>query len=171
MKRRAFTLIEMVAVIAVSSAIAGVGVVMLVALLKSEGSSRRHYELCKNLGRLDEQFRDDVHAAAAARLDASGCDLELALPAPSKTLIRYQCQPREITREEIEGEKTLRRESYPLPEEVKTSLERQTEGAVTTVILQIEPKEVVGSKIRYPSTRIEAVLAKDRRFEQVETQK
>ena len=92
-------------------------------------------------------------------------------PAPSKTLIRYRCQPREITREEIEGDKTLRRESYPLPEEVKSSFERQTEGSINTLILHVEPIPVVGSKIRYPSTRIEAVLAKDLRFEQVETKK
>ncbi len=166
MKRRAFTLIEMVAVIAVSSAVMGVGVVMLIALLKSEGSSRRHLDYCKSLNRLDEQFRADVHAAAAARLDASGDDLELAPPAPSKTLIRYRCQPKEITREEIEGGKTLRRETYALPEEVKSSLEEQTEGSVTTVIMRVEPKPVEGSKIRYPATRIEAVLAKDLRFEQ-----
>ena len=60
----------MVAVIAVSSAITGVGVVMLVALLKNEGSSRRHYEFCKNINRLDEQFRADAHAAASANLSA-----------------------------------------------------------------------------------------------------
>ena len=171
MKRRAFTLIEMVAVITVGSAIMGVGVVMLVALLKNEGSSRRHLELCKTLNRLDEQFRADAHAAASAGLGASGDDLELVLPAPSKTLIRYRCQPKEIAREEVEGDKTIRRESYPLPEEVKPSLEQKADGSIATLIVQVEPKPVMGSKIRYPSTRIEAVLAKDLRYEQIEKQK
>jgi hypothetical protein len=35
----------------------------------------------------------------------------------------------------------------------------------------VEPKPVEGSKIRYPSARIEAVLAKNLRFEHVEKQK
>jgi type II secretory pathway pseudopilin PulG len=165
MKRRAFTLIEMCAVIAISSALMGGGVVMLIALLKNEGSSRRHLDLCKNLTRLDEQFRADAHAAATATVGEKGDALELALPSPSKTLIRYDCQPREINREEVEGDKTLRRETYSLPEEVKVSLEKKSEGSITTLVLQVEPKPVIDSKIRYPSTRIEAVLAKDRRFE------
>jgi hypothetical protein len=171
MKRPAFTLIEMVAVIAVSSAVTGMGVVMLVALLKSEGSSRRHLELCKNLVRLEEQFRADAHAAASANVGENGDALELALPAPSTTVIRYHCQPKEITREEVEGDKTLRRESYPLPEEVKSSLDKKADGSITTLVALVEPKPVEGSKIRYPSARIEAVLAKNLRFEQVEKQK
>jgi prepilin-type N-terminal cleavage/methylation domain-containing protein len=171
MKRRAFTLIEMVAVIAISSAMMGGGVVMLVALLKNEGSSRKHLELCKTLTRLDEQFRIDAHAANSASVNEKGDALELTLPEPSKTLIRYLRGPAEISREEIEGEKTLRRESYPLPQEVKTSLEKKTEGAITTLVLHVEPKQVAESKIRYPTTRIEAVLAKDLRFEQTELKK
>lgn len=170
MKRRAFTLIEMVAVIAISSAMLGGGVVMLIALLKNEGSSRKHLELCKTLTRLDDQFRIDAHAGNSASVDEKGDTLELTLPAPSKTLIRYHREPAEISREEIEGDKTLRRESYPLPEEVKTSLGKKTEGSITTLVLQVEPKLDTESKIRYPSTRIEAVLAKDLRFEQ-ETKK
>ena len=106
---------------------------MLVALLKSEGSSRRHLEYCNILNRLDEQFRADVHAAASAEVSEAGDAVELTLPAPGKTLIRYRCQPKEITREEIEGEKTLRRESYALPEEVKSSLEQKSEGATDHV--------------------------------------
>ncbi|MCC6125245.1 MAG: type II secretion system protein [Pirellulales bacterium] len=171
MKRRAFTLIEMTAVIAVSSALLGVGVVMLIALVKSEGSSRRHLELSKNLSRLDDQFRADAHAAASADVNAAGDAVEFALPAPRKTLIRYRCLPREIAREEVEGEKTLRRESYSLPEEVKSTLEKHSEGAITLVIVRVEPKSTVGSKIRYPATRIEAVLAKDLRFGQLEKEK
>jgi type II secretory pathway pseudopilin PulG len=171
MKRRAFTLIEMTAVIAVSSALMGVGVVMLIALMKSEGSSRRHLELGKILSRLDDQFRADAHAAASADVEAAGDAVEFALPAPSKTLIRYRCRPKEIAREEIEGGKTLRRESYPLPEEVKSSLEQKSEGAIATLILRVEPKTTAGSKIRFPATRIEAVLAKDLRFAQPEKEK
>ena len=72
MKRRAFTLIEMVVVITVSSALMGVAIVMLVALLKSEGSSRRHLEFCNILNRLDEQFRADVHAAAPGDAGRAG---------------------------------------------------------------------------------------------------
>jgi type II secretory pathway component PulJ len=171
MKRRAFTLVEMVAVIAVSSAITGVGIVMLVALLKSEGSSRRHLEMSKSLTRLEEQFRADAHAAASAKLGEQGDSLELTLPAPSDVVIRYRCQPNEIAREEIAADKTVRRESYALPDQVNSSLDQTVEGPITTLIVQVEPKPVEGSKIRYPSARIEAVLAKDHRFQQPENPK
>ena len=66
----------------------------------------------------------------------------LTMPEPGKTLIRYRFQPKEITREEIEGEKTLRRESYALPEEVKASFEQKQEGTRSILILHVEPKPV-----------------------------
>jgi hypothetical protein len=144
---------------------------MLVALLKSEGSSRRHFEMSKSVTRLEDQFRADAHAAASAKLGEQGDALELTLPAPSNVVIRYRCQPSEIAREEVAAEKTVRRESYALPEQVKSSLETKVEGSVTTLIVQIEPKPVEGSKIRYPSARIEAVVAKDLRFERAEDKK
>jgi type II secretory pathway component PulJ len=171
MKRKAFTLVEMVAVIAVSSAIMGVGIVMLAALLKNESSSRKHLEFCKNMNRLDEQFRADVHAAASASRTEGGA-LQLQLPAPNKTLIRYSCESQEITREEIELEdnKTLRRESYALPEEVTSSMEQKSEGTKTSLILRVEPKPTPGTKIRYPTASIEATLAKDLRFQKANKQ-
>jgi type II secretory pathway component PulJ len=165
MKRRAYTLIEMIAVVTVGSALMGVSIVMLVALLKSEGSSRRHLEYCTILNRMDEQFRADVHAAATAKVSELGDEMELALPPPGKTLIRYRCQPNEITREELDEEKTLRRESYVLPEGVVYSLGQTSEGPLTMVMLHVDGKPVPGSKIHYPSTTMEAVLGKDRRFE------
>jgi prepilin-type N-terminal cleavage/methylation domain-containing protein len=168
MKRRAFTLIEMLVVITVSSALMGVAIVMLVALLKSEGSSRHHLEFCNILNRLDDRFRDDVHAAAQAALGEKGDALELTMPEPGKTLVRYRLLPGEISREEVEGGKTLRQESYSLPEEVKASFEQKQDGTQSILILHVEPKPVIDSKIHYPTMSIEAVLSKDRRIERIE---
>ena len=134
--RRAFTLIEMVAVITVGSAITGVGVVMLVAMLKSEGSSRRHLELCKTLTRLDEQFRARRSCGGCRQAGRGGELPGTRGPRASQTLIRYHCQLKEITREESEGDKTLRRESYPLPEDVTAALGQQGDGPITTLILR-----------------------------------
>jgi hypothetical protein len=75
-------------------------------------------------------------------------------------------RPMEIGREELENGKTLRRESYPLPDEVKAGLAIKKEPYGDVLILRVEPKPAAGSKIRYPTTRIEAVLAKDLRFGQ-----
>jgi prepilin-type N-terminal cleavage/methylation domain-containing protein len=171
MNRRGFTLVEMVVAIAVSSVLMGAATVMLVAMLKNEGSSRRHLEFCTILNRLDEQFRADVHAAVSSNPDKSGEVLELVSPGSGNTLVRYRCQPKEITREEIEGEKILRRESYVLPEEVKTSFDQKSEGTISTLTLLVELKPLPGTKIRYPVSNIEALLAKDHRFEQAETKK
>ena len=168
MKHRAFTLIEMVAVITVGSAITGVGVVMLIAMLKSEGSSRRHLELCKNMVRLDEQFRADVHAAVSTSMSEDASSMELTLPGDANRRVSYIVRPKEIAREEVENGKMLRQESYGLPDEVGARLQMKSAGASEFETLSIEPKEVAGSKIRYPSTRIEAVLAKDLRFEKGE---
>jgi type II secretory pathway component PulJ len=171
MKRRAFTLIEMVAVIAVSSAVMGVGVVMLAALLKSEGSSRRHLEYSKNINRLDEQFRADVHAAASFSMNEEGTSMELTMSEDSLSYICYALRLMEISREELKNGKMLRRESYPLPEEMQAGLGIKKEKYGDVLILHIEPKPTPGTKIHYPTTSVEAVVAKDRRFGQVEKQK
>jgi hypothetical protein len=171
MKRRAYTLIEMLAVIAVTSAMMGVGVVMLIALLKSDGSSRRHLEFCKNLNRLDEQFRADVHAAASFSMNEEGTSMELSMSDKSLSYICYVLRPMEISREELENGKTLRRESYSLPDEVKAGLAIKKEKYGDVLILCIEPKPTPGTKIHFPTASIETIVAKDLRFGQVEKQK
>jgi prepilin-type N-terminal cleavage/methylation domain-containing protein len=171
MNRRAFTLIEILVVITVGSVLMGVAVVMLAALLKSEGSSRRHLEYCTILNRLDDQFRDDVHAAAKATPGERGEALELVMPEPGAKLVRYRFEPGEIVREESEGEKILGRESFTLPEEVSAKFEQKQEGESSMLILRVEPKAIDGGKIHYPASSIEAVLSRDRRIERIEKPK
>jgi hypothetical protein len=80
-------------------------------------------------------------------------------------LLRRNAASLGVAGAEIENGKTLRRESYVLPEEVKAVLEIKKENNMDYLIFHIDPKENVVSKIRYPAVRIEAIVGKDRRFE------
>jgi prepilin-type N-terminal cleavage/methylation domain-containing protein len=168
MKRKAFTLVEMVVVMSIGTVLLTVSMVMLFALLKSEGSSRRHLEYCTVLNKLEEQFRCDVNQAVSTKVipsDDVGMALELSLPEPEITLVIYRCEPKEISREEKEGDKVLRRESYNLPDDMIASIEQTPLGVGSVVKISIEEKPLLDRKIHYPTARIEAVLGKDHRFE------
>jgi hypothetical protein len=165
MKRGAKTLLETIAAIIVITMMFAACAAMLIALLKCEGRSRRHLEFVTILNRLDDQFRIDVHTAASAKLNETSDVLDFPQPKPSKAIVRYRCRLGEVFREEIDGENALRRESFPLPEGIKCFFEEKAEGMATMLILHTETKPQPGTKIHYPVSDVEAVLARDLRFE------
>jgi hypothetical protein len=119
------------------------------------------------LSRLDDQFRADVRRAASADLNDAGDRLELA-PPKQKKIIRYRVLPAEIVREELDGEKTVAAESYAISDETAARFEKKTDAGTITVFLRVEPKPGIVTKLHYPSTRIETVLAQDLRFQKSE---
>jgi hypothetical protein len=164
MKRTAYTIVEMLAVITITAAVMGMAIIMLAALLKNESGSRKHLELSKNLSRLDDQFRADAHAAAEADLNNLGDRLELT-PAKQKKIVRYRVAPEAIVRDELDGEKIVAAETYAISDETIAAFEKKTDAGATTLVLRVEPKRGVGTKLHYPSTRIETMLGYDLRFQ------
>ena len=68
--RRGFSLIEMLVVIAVMSVMVTLGTITIALLMRSERNGGDALVAAQAANRLARQFRDDVHAAQAATLDA-----------------------------------------------------------------------------------------------------
>jgi prepilin-type N-terminal cleavage/methylation domain-containing protein len=165
--RRAFTLIEMIVAISVGSVLMGIAVSLLIVLLGAEQSGRTHAERSESLQRLADQFRRDVHAAAgktAADVDRHGCRLRLA----DGGNVRYVIGTHVISREEQAGSKTVRRESYRLPNDSTAAI--AVDGATTpcTARLTIMPDDV--SMRSAHEIHIDAVLGRDHRFAEQRTE-
>jgi prepilin-type N-terminal cleavage/methylation domain-containing protein len=64
-RRRAFTLVEMLVAISMSSVVLGVVGVLLHGAWQMQQSSSDHRTLLDGMNRLAQQFRDDVHAATS----------------------------------------------------------------------------------------------------------
>ena len=160
--RRGFSLLEMLVAVTVGSVLMGIGVAILTLLLRLDRTGREHAHRAVVLGRLAEQFRDDVHAAL--RPMPAGTDhrapwrLDLG---PDRT-VSYRITPESVERDETAPGKPVRHESYPLPE-----------GCAARVSLSADRTAQVASLIVAPAgtpsptshqLRVDAVLGRDRRF-------
>ncbi len=171
-RRRGVSLIEMIAAMGIGAVMMGVAVSLLYTLLRTEGSGREHLRHSSVLGRLADQFRRDVHEAKSVGdlsdgeetvggvSDGEGRQFELA---PGRT-VTYRLEPGTLVRsEQVDGE-VQRRESFALPPGTTASIRIQAGTDPTIVSLMITP---VAEPARQPgrrTARIDAVLARDRRF-------
>ena len=114
--RCGFTLVEMLVVITVSAVMAAVCTGILCMLLQAEHRGRDDLHHGMTAGRLAEQFRDDVHAAAGLppnQPDRSGWQFQL----PPDRTVDYRVARGTVVRTERVGGALRRQESYQLPEE------------------------------------------------------
>jgi prepilin-type N-terminal cleavage/methylation domain-containing protein len=168
--RRAFTLIEMVAVLAIGGLLSGIAVFMLISLLKSHNTGREYMAYCRTINRLAEQFRADVHAAQKTSSDNDGAIFDL--PSDSANIkIRYQCLPDRIDRSELQGEKMVRLESYILPPDMEVSIKIQPDKGAELACLSISAKQQKEKLYFSAPVRIEAVLGLNSRLSKVQTTK
>jgi prepilin-type N-terminal cleavage/methylation domain-containing protein len=167
-RRRGFTLIEMLVVIVVSTALAGCAVLLLYALRTNHDVGRKHLEYCRTINRLAEQFRADVHSMqkTAAQDKETGIDL---LPAKSGdgsniTAIRYEFLEDRIDRSQLRGDELVSLESYMLGPDKRCSLNTVAERGATFVGIEILPDDQAENLLRAMPQRIEAELGRDARL-------
>jgi prepilin-type N-terminal cleavage/methylation domain-containing protein len=185
-RRHGFTLIEMLVVITVSTALAGIAVFMLHALMKSHNTGREHLAYCQTLNRLAEQFRGDVHAMQKTASDGNELlkrdspifvdtkigtvpVLDLLPESADGTKIRYQCLQDRIDRTETQGEKIIRQESYMLPPNIESSIKIESLQDATMACIVVSPKRETPKLYYVAPVRIEAVLGRDARLSKVQS--
>ena len=112
--RRGYSLIEMIVVMTVGATLMGIAVTLLGVLLQAERDGRTHIGQNASLNRLADQFRRDVHAAAA-NLPPRRTTPESPPGGsiwPAGHSVWYVAGRDEIVREERIGRTILRQESY-----------------------------------------------------------
>ncbi len=168
MRRRGIFLIEMLVVITVGSVLAGIAVFLLYALRTNHDAGREHLEYCRNINRLAEQFREDVHSMLKTSQQGKETEIDLlpdgADSGSNNAKVRYQLLDDRIERGELQGDKVVRRESYVLGPDVEASIKIQAQGDTTIVSIVISPKEQGEKLYRAAPQRIEAVLGRDLRL-------
>ena len=162
--RKAISLVELLAVMAVGSAVVGVTVAMLHTVLRAEAVARQRLQTRATVSLLAGQFRSDAHAAVS--LVAIGEDGSADKPQWRFVLgpdhdIRYTLQTGELLREESIDGAVRQREVFVLPEETGLAIEPPSQlDEMATVRVFALPEASEGAV----SVRIEAWLGMDHRF-------
>jgi len=173
-RRCGYSLVEMVAVIAVCSVLMAVTVVMFCALMRNQRAGRDHISHSTALGRLADRFHRDVHATPAEHISSENSaegDL-IRLRPDGKRTITYRQEHSRVTRTERTGGGQPRYEIFDLPQGAIASVEIRSDAEPKVVTLLIGSlREVIPAVETEPSEgppgrslQIDAVPARDHRF-------
>jgi len=140
--RRGFTLVEMLAVMAVFSVTLSTIVLTLHALQKAGDRAHSNVSAGVELDRFTAQFRTDAHAARTFTVSptepANSAAHVLALTLPNEQIVEYQLSADQILRRVRSGDVDQHRESYrvqPLLEQGWT-VTANTSSPLVTINLQ-----------------------------------
>jgi len=125
-RRRAFSLIKLLAIGSIGTVLAGIAAMMLAGLLRAESASRRSLQHESAAHRLGEQFRRDVRAAEAVEDAGRGRWLLRLSPRES---VAYESLPGQIRRTHRKGDAATARESFNLWPLSTASLKIEEAGA------------------------------------------
>ena len=158
-KRRGFTLVEIILVVAGASMIAATCGMLLHVLLRLDTVGRSHLNDASTVARLARQFREDVRTAGKAdRTPEANQAPRLTLTTSGAPTVIYQVENDRLLRLETLGDKVVRRESYSMARLGPVAFE--SDGGFVRLVLLRKPDEP-GTAIR-PRTRIDARLGKHR---------
>lgn len=164
--RRAYTLIEMVAVMGIGAIMLGIGISMIHLLLAADREQQRAVRTTFQMSRLSRQLRDDIHAAAGAEVQEAP-QTELALTTDDGRRIVYTADAHVLTRIAPGVEDEMSREDYRFPPETTLWFSRDEKPALVRLSIGL-PARNGGQNARSaglsrPAT-IEALLGRDRRM-------
>jgi prepilin-type N-terminal cleavage/methylation domain-containing protein len=159
--RRGYTLIELTAVLGVSSVLAGMSVWLVQMSMQKTRDGQRHLASRKAVARLAETFRRDVHAAVSIAQDPDTRDVPVwNLRLGSGNIVRYRLEPGRLVRDEPASG----HETFNLPPGARLSINLELPSAPRIASLLITAP---GNK----SVRIDAAMSLDHRFKQIKTVK
>jgi prepilin-type N-terminal cleavage/methylation domain-containing protein len=130
-KRRGVSLIELLVVIVMMSAVFGLTGFVFHKLFQSEQITMQSALMELSTSRLADQFRRDAHRATIANVarsaDGNVDEIELKETAESESAIVYTGRDGRVDREQLSAGLTTARESYRLPGCVVSFSDRPTE--------------------------------------------
>jgi hypothetical protein len=160
--RRGYLLIEMLTAITAGAVMLGISVGILGLLLRVERAGRDHGYRAMVLGRLAEQFRNDLHAALRQAPGEAGPKDQWRFEMGPDHAVTYRATADTLERDETAAGKPVRRESYALPPGCAARVDVSADRAPPLASLTVAPAgtRCAGSR----EVRIDAVLGRDHRF-------
>ena len=162
-RRRGYSLLELLIVLAVGTAMLMVAVSVLYMLKETQENVRRRLHSGRMITRLAEQFREDVHKAEDVER-VSGKDFESGATVWRLTIspdmtVRYVLGKEEVHRAETSSDKTIR-EDFRLPQGMRAVLVPSEQGSTIAALWFMT--EGAGNSESRP-IRVEAQLGFDNR--------
>lgn len=188
-RRYGFSLVEVVAVLGVSTVVAGMAVWLVHVSMQKSRDGQKHLAVHNTVARLADTFRGDVHAAVAIAEEKTNKQSDVA--AGSTWLIslacggavRYRLEPGRLVRYEFasppakdkNSQKPLNQDSFKLPANCIISIELDPPSQPRIATLFITPPDT-GTDSRPAAKgpyidrqRIDAAMSSDTRFDKVTT--
>jgi type II secretory pathway pseudopilin PulG len=165
-RRRGYTLVEMVLVIGALSAVLGLCVAVIGALMTLDRAGRARLNEGATLARLARQLRQDARAASKGEVTGRRQvpDRRLVLTLPDDRVVGYEWSAGRLLRTERAPGGPERRESFRLPLRGAPRFRVAEDGGATWVSLVFERKPGEAPLIPAHDYRVEARLGKDRRL-------
>lgn len=161
--RRGFTLVELLAAMAVFSVTLGTAALTLHALLQSGARARDRMDAGVQLTRFAGQLRADAHGAVAATAEAGqGADsaVVLRLTLPGEQRVEYRLGTDGIERVGWSGTGVAEREFYRVPPQVERGWQVDAAGPTSLVSVDLATWRDVSPRDQHPSAppRVEAAV-------------
>ena len=174
--RCGISLIEVVVVMGIASAMLGLAVTTIHLLMRSEHNATRMVWYGTSLARFSRTLRHDVHAATAAQVRAPVNDnaARLELTLPEEVVVTLTIEDNRINRVETAAGDVLRRETFHFPPASSIRFEHQRQPELVSVVIDRPASPHVrgggagNSRLPTRRLRIEAVVARDHRFVEID---
>ncbi len=134
-KRAAYSLVEMMTVIALTSVIASIAAVCLHGLYSVELATREDSERRSSMVRLSVQFRSDAHRASEALVDPGGGKTPaIVFTGPPDRSIEYRAESDKIRRIVRQSQQIVHQDAFRLPGVREVHMEANTVTPTQAVI-------------------------------------
>lgn len=163
-----WTLIELLATMALLTAMTGISAKILTTLLRSERNGTEHVARLVTVSRLARQFRADVHAAIDLQVSADNPQQPLVrITGKDQRKIQYEIQPRGILRtEQRPAQPVASHDPLRLPGTRFRIVESATPPRLLTLVVEtpdtfaLDPKQPADNA---REVRIDAIVGRDYR--------
>jgi Tfp pilus assembly protein FimT len=169
--RRGVTIVEVLIVITVASAVMGVAITLLHLLLRSERNHSREIRTTVTLSRLTDLFRQDAHAATKLAVTPAGAGAaELKLAETSGPDIAYTANEHVLSRVESAQATIAHRDQFHFPPGSEIRFEHDESPSRARIVIEMAPRQPQampgrpGRAARGRTFTIEAAVGRDRRF-------
>jgi type II secretory pathway pseudopilin PulG len=156
---RGVTLIEMLVVMTGVSVVLGLCALTIQLLMRVSSDAQARRSTSAALGRLAEQFREDVHDGDDVQLRASA---SLRLTRGPRVAITYEARDGRVERVESTGGQPSRRETYALERGSSAAFQRRDDGPRRFLALVVSHGARAGRPDPPRPVEILALVGKDR---------